>query len=461
MARNSNGTHATNGPTSNFRTYSHDGAKTKIIDYYSTFMTKYNGYYNEANATNTSGEYYKLYFTIPLNSEFSSFVKLTIETTTIPNSTHKFTIRLDDTCIEPFNTIKHKFSNINTSEFTDKNYNKHLNIQYFINKNDSINVIFIQLFKLLKDINTELITLMVDENVDAEEYVEEDAEEDARRTTNEVVITTNSAPSIASGLSVTSVFSILGSHNSPSAPAPSIQRAPSVAIAPSVASIAPSPPIVASIAPIVASIAPIVASIAPIVASIAPSVAIAPIVVSIAPSVAIAPSVKTNTEMYNITAKKHLEYINHLKMSQSIIDKQIDILQLQITQLQSSRHNITTDIFNEEEVYNTENAKHMNFLRTHDSIATDITVSIPDIIATSTSDTDTDTSTATVATSATACATSATDITLSATIINEPKSTVVDENIKIIEPITIVNDIPTVNVVKRVLWSEISDDDNY
>ncbi len=56
MARNNfNGAYATSGPTSNIRTYSHDGAKTKIIDYYSTFMTKYNGYYNETNATNTSG----------------------------------------------------------------------------------------------------------------------------------------------------------------------------------------------------------------------------------------------------------------------------------------------------------------------------------------------------------------------------------------------------------------------
>ena len=449
MARNSNGTHATNGPASNFRTYSHDGAKTKIIDYYSTIMTKYNGYYNEANATNTSGEYYKLYFTIPLNSEFSSFVKLTIETTTIPNSTHKFTIRLDDTCIEPFNTIKHKFSNINTSEFTDKNYNKHLNIQYFINKNDSINVIFIQLFKLLKDINTEIITLMDDEDVDADEYAEE--AEDASQTTNEVINTTNSAPSIASGLSISNIFSILSSASAPSvaiapsAPAPSVAIAPSVDIAPSVAS-APS-------------------------VQRTPSVAIAPIVVASAPSVqralsvAIAPSIKTNTEMYNITAKKHLEHINYLKMSQSIIDKQIDILQLQITQLQSSRHNITTDIFNEEEVYNTENANHINSLRTRDSIATDITVSIPDIIATSTSTSASATAIATVATSST-------DIMLSATIINEPKSTDVVENIRVIEPITIINDIPTnkidntdntdntviVNVVKRVLWSDITDD---
>ena len=464
MARNSNGTHATNGPTSNFRTYSHDGAKTKIIDYYSTFMTKYNGYYNEANATNTSGEYYKLYFTIPLNSEFSSFVKLTIETTTIPNSTHKFTIRLDDTCIEPFNTIKHKFSNINTSEFTDKNYNKHLNIQYFINKNDSINVIFIQLFKLLKDINTEIITLMDDEDVDADEYAEE--AEESRQTTNEVINTTNSAPSISGGLSISNILSILSSSSAPSvAIAPS---APSVAIAPSAPSVQRAPSVASS----------------PIVVASAPSV-------QRAPSVAIAPSIKTNTEMYNITAKKHLEHINYLKMSQSIIDKQIDILQLQITQLQSSRHNITTDIFNEEEVYNTENANHINSLRTRDSIATDITVSIPDIIATSTSTSASATAiatvatttatatvatatatvtTATVATSATA--TVATDITLSATIINEPKSTDVVENIRVIEPITIINDIPTnkidntdntdntviVNVVKRVLWSDITDD---
>ena len=188
--------------------------------------------------------------------------------------------------------------------------------------------------------------------------------------------------------------------------------------------------------------------------------------------------------MYNITAKKHLEHINYLKMSQSIIDKQIDILQLQITQLQSSRHNITTDIFNEEEVYNTAKANHMNFMRTHDSIATDITVSIPDIMSTSASataiataatTTATATATATVATATvatSATATVATDITLSATIINEPKSTDVVENIRVIEPIIIINDIPTnkidntnntdntviVNVEKRVLWSDITDD---
>jgi len=455
MARNNfNGAYATSGPTSNIRTYSHDGAKAKIIDYYSTIMTKYNGYYNESSATNTSGEYYKLYFTIPLNSEFSSLVKLTIETTTIPNSTHNFTIRLDDTCIEPFNTIKHKFSNINIKEFTDKNYNKHLNIQYYIrngtiniNNNDTIKLVFIQLFKLLKDINTELITLMVDEDVEAEEYAEEDAEEDARRTTNEVVITTNSAPSIASGLSVSNVFSILGSHNSPSAPAPSIQRAPSVAsIAPSVASIAPS---IASIAPSVASIAPSVASIAPSVASIAPS---------------LTPTIRTNIQTtsnasddinsykYNINAKKHLEYIKHLKMSRSI-------LQLQITQLQTSLDNITTDISNEEEIYNTENAYHMKSLISHTSVDTSNThdVSSNSIVASASASLP-----ASDAASASAAAPES--------IIIEAKSTVVDETIKIIEPITIVNDIPTNkidetktdNVVKKhVLWSEVSDDDNY